>query len=88
MLDETSKVVLEDPTIYSYDAHYDEINEKRKEVEQQKKQKVQMGSRYIGNLKATADKRKIEQSMIYEKIAEKELKREGENTGDKYVTGS
>jgi len=36
-----------------------------------------------------ADKRKIEQSMIYEKIAEKELAREGQaSQGPKYVTSS
>ncbi len=38
MLDETSKYVLEDPEIFSYDAHYDEINERRKQLEEQRKQ--------------------------------------------------
>jgi len=88
MLDATSKVVLEDPTIYSYDAHYDQINEKRQELVEQKKQK-NVGSKYINNLKKTADKRKVEQSMIHERMAEKELKREGESTNtEKYVTSS
>ena len=40
MLDETSKYILEDPTIFEYDAHYDQYTEKRQELEQQKKQKV------------------------------------------------
>jgi len=31
---------LEDPSIYSYDEHYDDIREKRKELEQVKKQNV------------------------------------------------
>ncbi len=38
MLDDTGKALLEDPTIYSYDTHYDQINEKRQELEEQKKQ--------------------------------------------------
>jgi len=41
MLDETSKIVLEDPNVYSYDDHYDEIKEKRQEIEKQKTQKVE-----------------------------------------------
>lgn len=40
MLDETSQLIAEDPTIYSYDAHYDQIKEKRQEIEEQKRQKV------------------------------------------------
>jgi len=88
ILDETSKIVLEDPSVYSYDEHYDEIKEKRQELEQTKKQQ-QVGSKYIANLKAASEKRKVEQSIVYEKIAEKELKRDDANsTGEKYVTAS
>jgi len=88
ILDETSKIVLEDPSVYSYDDHYDEIRDKRQELEKSKKQQ-QVGSKYIANLKAASEKRKVEQSIVYEKIAEKELQRDGANsTGEKYVTSS
>lgn len=40
MLDDTSKLVMEDPTIYAYDAHYDQIQEKRQEIEEKKQQRV------------------------------------------------
>jgi len=87
MLDETSKIVMEDPDIYSYDDHYDDFVEKRQEIEQQKRKKT--GPKYIQGIQKTTEKRKVEQSMIKEKIAEKDLQREGLNTGgQKYVTGS
>lgn len=101
MLDETSKYLIEDPEIYSYDTHYDDIKNKREELEAQKKQqKVRLlpwlfltlkkqGSKYINNILKASEKRKVEQSMIYEKIAEKELQREGKDAGgEKYVTAS
>ena len=40
MLDETSKYVMEDPNIYDYDNHFEEINTKRQEIAVQKKEKV------------------------------------------------
>jgi len=40
-------------------------------------------------LKKASEKRKVEQSIVHEKIAEKELQREGgPGTGEKYVTAS
>jgi len=80
---------MEDPTIYDYDDVHDEIQVRRKVVEESKKTKDR-NARYIGHIVNATEKRKREQSLIYEKIAEKELQREGKEFIDKekFVTSS
>lgn len=40
MVEETTKNILEDPSIYEYDSMHDDIVEARKQVEEEKKKDV------------------------------------------------
>ena len=73
MVENTTKILLENPSsdVFGYDSFYDKIQEKKKEILQEK-QKEKGKSRYIDTLMENAEKRKRERSIVYEKIAEKE----------------
>jgi hypothetical protein len=68
---------------------HEDIQQRRQVVEETKKTK-NLGSRYIGHIIENTEKRKREQSLVYEKMTENELKREGKEFADKekFVTSS
>jgi len=79
-----------DPSIYDYDAVYDEIHAKREErdnmaAEAAKEEKKT--SRYITNLKRAAELKKQEQDRFYERRLAKERKEEDALYKDKDVFG-
>ncbi len=81
----------EDGSVFDYDAHVDAIQEaRRRKVEARQQEKVERKSRYIAGLLETAEHRKREQEVLFEKRLEKE--REAEEavygTTEKFVTGA
>ena len=64
------KALAEDPTVFQYDEVYDDIENKRKEVKEAKKN-VDKKPKYIGKLLETADKRKKENERRLEKQVQK-----------------
>jgi len=58
------------------------------ELEETKKKNV--ASKYISDISKASEKKKVEQSLVYEKMAEKQLSRENKQFGnkDRYITSS
>ena len=88
---DTSTKALEDPNNldpFGYDSYYDQISSQRKANESLKKQDKSK-PKYINSLIDASAKRKRERSIVYEKLAENELKREGgDNKGERFITES
>jgi coiled-coil domain-containing protein 55 len=86
--EEMSRNLLDDPNFYEYDAVYEEINPKNKikknfndrdDRDDGDKQKP----KYLGAILAATEKRKIEQSIIKERVERKKREREVGEYGDK-----
>lgn len=80
--------LAEDASVFDYDAHYDAIQETRAEPKRQEKMGRQ--SRYIAGLLETAEERKREQDILYERQLAKERAAEDHLFGDKerFVTAA
>ena len=91
IFDTSTKALLEDPNNldpFGYDSYYDQISSQRKANESLKKQDKSK-PKYINSLIDAAEKRKRERSIVYEKLAENELKKEGsDNKGERFITES
>eukprot|EP00331_Platyophrya_macrostoma_P035350 CAMPEP_0176461740 /NCGR_PEP_ID=MMETSP0127-20121128/34842_1 /TAXON_ID=938130 /ORGANISM="Platyophrya macrostoma, Strain WH" /LENGTH=293 /DNA_ID=CAMNT_0017853505 /DNA_START=30 /DNA_END=911 /DNA_ORIENTATION=+ len=83
--EEASKHLMEDPDVFEYDKYVDQYQSRREELIEQKKEKE-----YVAQISSAMDKRKREQTIIQEKLAEKEIQRENAQFGDKerFVTSS
>lgn len=83
------KALSEDPSIYDYDAVYDDLQEKRKAV-QEAKQDRGKEPKYIKNLLKTAEQRKRDYERMTERKAQREREMEGGMYDDKeaFVTES
>uniref|UniRef100_T1GMN3 Nuclear speckle splicing regulatory protein 1 N-terminal domain-containing protein n=1 Tax=Megaselia scalaris TaxID=36166 RepID=T1GMN3_MEGSC len=83
------KALEEDPTVFQYDEHFDEMEAKRNEVKEAKKKEVKK-AKYINRLLEFADKRKIENERRIERQVQKEREAEGEEFKDKesFVTSA
>ncbi len=75
--EEQSRVLVDNPLAYEYDALYDEETERRETVLAQKKVNRQnLKSRYLNDLEVAAEKRTREQSAAWENMESKERIRE------------
>jgi hypothetical protein len=85
------EALREDGSVFDYDVHVDAIQAARREkVEARQQEKVERKSRYIAGLLETAEHRKKEQEVLFEKRLEKEREAEEEvyGTKEKFVTGA
>ncbi|ODM89556.1 Nuclear speckle splicing regulatory protein 1 [Orchesella cincta] len=82
------KALEEDPTVFQYDEHYDEMDKKR--TLKREEAKGSRAPKYIQNLMKTAERRQRENERRIEKAAQKELEKEGDFFKDKesFVTGA
>jgi coiled-coil domain-containing protein 55 len=80
--------LAEDPSVFDYDAHYDDIQRSR--VEPKRQEKVARESKYIGSLLEKAEERKREQDVLMERRLAKERAAEDHLFGDKekFVTAA
>jgi coiled-coil domain-containing protein 55 len=80
--------LAEDASVFDYDSHFDSIQETRAEPKQ--KEKMARESRYIASLLETAEERKREQEVLYERQLAKERAAEDHLYGDKekFVTAA
>jgi hypothetical protein len=86
-----ARALQEDSSIFDYDAHVDAIQEARKEKAQvHVDEKVERKSKYIAGLLETAEHRKKEQEVLFEKRLEKERVAEEQvyGTKEKFVTSA
>ena len=86
-----AEALRQDASVFDYDAHVDAIQEVRREkMAARQQEKVERKSKYIAGLLETAEHRKKEQEILFEKRLEKE--REAEEavygTKEKFVTGA
>ncbi|ALC49009.1 CG15747 [Drosophila busckii] len=83
------KALAEDPTIFQYDELYDEMETKREEAKETKRQEPRK-AKYIGRLMEHAERRKLENELRVERQVQKEREAEGEKFKDKetYVTSA
>lgn len=83
------KALEEDPSVFQYDEHFDEMESKRNEVKEAKKKEVK-NAKYIGRLLEYSEKRKIENERRIERQVQKEREEEGDEFKDKesFVTSS
>ena len=95
--EEISKNIIEDPNIYEYDSLYDNYTSKNQNrsktnpISNNYNDSVDNSKpKYINAILAATEKRKIEQSIIKEKVERKRREREEGQYGDKpkYVTKS
>ncbi|XP_050442108.1 nuclear speckle splicing regulatory protein 1 isoform X2 [Adelges cooleyi] len=84
------KALEEDSTVFQYDEVYDEMEKKKGHLDSKKKKEVDKKPRYIENLIAQAEKRKIEYERRNERMIQKEREAEGDEFKDKeaFVTSS
>ena len=84
-----SKALEEDPTVFQYDEVYDDI-EKKKVEEKESKKEVDRKPKYVHNLLKAADERQKEFERRIERQVQKEREAEGEMYADKesFVTSS
>ncbi|KAG7674989.1 hypothetical protein Ndes2526B_g07836 [Nannochloris sp. 'desiccata'] len=80
--------LAEDASVFDYDSHFDSIQEARAEPKQ--KEKMARESRYIASLLETAEERKREQDVQYERQLAKERAAEDHLYGnkEKFVTAA
>lgn len=83
------KALEQDPTVFQYDEHFDEMEAKRTEIKEAKKKEVKK-AKYISRLLEFADKRKLDNERRVERQVQKEREAEGEEFKDKesFVTSS
>ena len=74
-----SKALEEDPTVFQYDEVYDDI-EKKKVEEKESKKEVDRKPKYVANLLKAADERQKE----FERRIERQVQKEREAEGDMY----
>ena len=73
VLDETSKVIAQDPLAYEYDAFFDEEQERKEAALAKKKSARQnLQSRYISDMVLHAERKAREQSDAWESMQKKE----------------
>lgn len=79
------KVLEQDPSTFQYDELYDDINEKRraKDPRLAPKDKTKVQPKYIKNLLVNADKRKLDDELRLERLAQRDREREGDEFADK-----
>ncbi|KAL5016228.1 hypothetical protein ScPMuIL_005817 [Solemya velum] len=82
---EIDKALADDPTVYDYDAVYDQMKEKIEQTTAIAKAKKEKKSKYIEGLLKTAEKRKIEDERRTERKVQKEREEEGNKFEDKEV---
>ena len=75
-----SKALEEDPTVFQYDEVYDDI-EKKKVEEKESKKEVDRKPKYVHNLLKAADERQKE----FERRIERQVQKEREAEGDKFA---
>ncbi|ODM90837.1 Nuclear speckle splicing regulatory protein 1 [Orchesella cincta] len=82
------KALEEDPTVFQYDELYDEMDKKR--ISNREEAKGSQAPKYIQNLMKMAERRQRENERRIEKVAQKELEKEGDLFKDKeaFVTGA
>ena len=80
--------LAEDASVFDYDSHFDSIQQARAEPKQ--KEKIAKESRYIASLLETAEERKREQDVQYERQLAKERAAEDHLYGnkEKFVTAA
>ena len=86
-----AEALQQDASVFEYDAHVDAIQDaRRKKVEATEEEKVARKSKYIAGLLETAEHRKKEQEVLFEKRLEKEREAEEEvyGTKERFVTGA
>lgn len=83
------KALQQDPTVYQYDEVYDDMAQKKQEVEAAKVP-VEKKAKYIHTLLKTADRRKKENERRMERLIQKEREEEGDMYKDKeeFITSS
>ncbi|KAL1918489.1 uncharacterized protein VTP21DRAFT_3149 [Calcarisporiella thermophila] len=82
---EYEKALSEDPTIFDYDAVYDDIKSAEREAERRRKgidENEEKKPRYIEGLLATAKQRQIDRLRAEEKKIQREREQEKEEFGD------
>lgn len=88
VLEMQAMALKEDAAIFDYDSHYDDVQKSRMKPKQE--EKMQRESKYIAHLLHTAEERKREQEVLYEKRLAKEREAEDILFGDKekFVTSA
>lgn len=88
VLDMQAAALKEDASIFDYDAHYESIQESR--AAPRRDEKIERKSKYIASLLHTAEERKREQDILYEKRLTKEREAEDYLYGEKekFVTSA
>ena len=83
-----AQVMVENPNAYEYDMFYDKIQNQRNDLQNKKKEDRQ--SKYFGKAQKNAQRGQIEKDVIREKMAAKQLLREGKDidTKEQYLTTS
>ncbi|KAH8387091.1 hypothetical protein KR093_004636, partial [Drosophila rubida] len=84
-----AKALAEDPTIFQYDELYDDMDSKREQAKETKKQEPRK-AKYINRLMEQAERRKLENELRIERQVQKDREAEGEKFKDKdtYVTAA
>ncbi|KAI8101954.1 hypothetical protein M9434_007015 [Picochlorum sp. BPE23] len=88
VLEMQAEALQQDANIFDYDSHFDSIQQARSAPKID--EKVSRQPKYIANLLETAEHRKREQDVLYEKRLEKERKAEEHiyGTTEKFVTSA
>ena len=88
VLEMQAAALREDASIFDYDAHYESIQESR--AAPRRDEKIERKSKYIASLLHTAEERKREQDVLYEKRLTKEREAEDYLYGEKekFVTSA
>lgn len=88
VLEMQAEALRQDANIFDYDSHFDSIQQARSAPKID--EKVSRQPKYIANLLETAEHRKREQDVLYEKRLEKERKAEEHiyGTTEKFVTSA
>lgn len=88
VLEMQAAALKEDSSIFDYDAHYESIQESR--AAPRRDEKIERRSKYIASLLHTAEERKREQDVLYEKRLTKEREAEDYLFGEKekFVTSA
>ena len=83
--EEMSKNLLQDPNFYEYDAVYDDMtnSQKNKKRDNTRDNADTLQPKYLGAILAATEKRKIEQSIVKERVERIKREREVGEYGDK-----
>lgn len=85
---EISKHLLEDPNVYEYDSLYDEVSSVKKKPANKSTTQQDDKPKLLGAIMAQTQKRKIERSIIQERMEKKRREREQKDLGEqpKFIT--